>query len=315
MTIFQKRLVFIVGKGGTGKTTLTAALSLAASMLGKKVLIVEVGEADAIGHLFDKGTLPIIPAQIHENIWGVRINSKAILEEYIHIHVGFNFIANRITRSKIFNHVSDATPGLKEVMTLGQIWRWEQGLTNDGSPYYDIIFIDAPATGHGFNLLRMPQALIDMLRVGPIVEQTRIVNDLLMDTNKTWLTVVTLPEELPVNETIEFWHAAQHDINMPVQLTFINGVYHHLFEDQENDYIVSMLNQSKKTDSPLAVLLDIARQHYIRQNLQQSYIHELNAKASHPLITIPFYYTNDIKVPDALTIANYLLTQLEANNG
>jgi len=311
--IFSKRLIFVVGKGGVGKTTLSVSLAIAAARSGKKILIVEVGDADSVGEVFNIGTLPQTPRKLYSNIWGARIFSKQVLEDYINTHVKLSFVANQITRSKLFEHIAAATPGLKEVMTLGQIWRWEQEKGASNYPKYDLIIVDAPATGHGTSLLKLPKTLIDMLKGGPIVEQTKVVHDMLTDKNKTWLTLVTLPEELPVNESIEFRNTAKNDINMPVKITFINGVYSELFSEKNFNVIENILNNKKfmNKDKLNDYILKVAKNHYIRRNIQKKYISKIKEKAEELIIEIPFYFINDIKVKDSEQIAQLLINKLK----
>jgi anion-transporting ArsA/GET3 family ATPase len=278
MSLFNHRLLFVVGKGGVGKTTVSAALGIAAKRLNKTVLMIEVGDADAIGQIFDRGTLPESPIQIQPDLWGVRINARSVLQEYIKLHVNIPFIASRIVKSKIFDYIIAATPGLKEVMTLGQIWRWEQDKTFDNVPHFDLIIVDAPATGHGVSLLMLPQTLINMLIMGPIVEQTRVVHNLLIDPVKTAITLVTIPEELPVNEALEFKTIASETLGMPVQTTLINSVYPNNFSSDDEKIIHAKINEidEKEHLKKLKPMFELAKSTRFRRKLQQTYIDQNN---------------------------------------
>ncbi len=293
--IFQKRLLFVIGKGGVGKTTISVAIALAAERVNKKVLLVELGDSDRIGNIFGKTTLSHKPEKIHTSIWGVRANPRAELESYIHMHISIKFIANRITNSKLFDHLSDATPGLKEAMTLGRIWRWEQKKNASNKPLFDLIIVDAPATGHGLSLLRVPKTLIDMIRMGPIVEQTRIVLKLLQDKQKTGVIIVTLPEELPVNEACEFFKAVKEKLEMHVILTVLNCMYPNFFSPEEVKQVNSLLDDYLKNQNPLmTTLLKSAMAEVIRYNLQQFYYEDLQKQISEPIIKIPFLFKNTL---------------------
>jgi len=310
MSIFSHRLLFVVGKGGVGKTTVSAALGMTATKLNKTVLLVEVSEADAIGQIFDCGTLPDIPSQIQPNLWGVRINTRSVLQEYIRLHVGIPFIASRIVNSKIFDHIFAATPGLKEVMTLGQIWRWEQGKTFDNCPHFDLIIVDAPATGHGVSLLMLPQTLINMLRVGPIVEQTREVHYLLTDPIKTAMTLVTIPEELPVNESLEFKSIALEKLNMPVQMTFINSVYPDDFTASDAESIEAQIKEAEQKEhlTKFKPILELAQSTMKRRQLQQSYIERIyaNAENNETIIEFPFVFSHHLTTRDLEPMSDIL---------
>ncbi|KPA17662.1 Anion-transporting ATPase [Candidatus Magnetomorum sp. HK-1] len=311
MSIFEHRLLFVVGKGGVGKTTVSAALGIAAKRLNKTVLLIEVGDADSMGQIFDYGSFPEKPAQIQPNLWGVRINPKSVLKEYIKLHINIPFIANRIIKSKIFDYIIAATPGLKEVMTLGQIWRWEQDKTFDNCPHFDLIIVDAPATGHGVSLLILPQTLINMLAVGPIVEQTRVVHSLLVDPVKTGLTLVTLPEELPVNESLEFKQIAHEKLHMPVQTTFINSVYPDSFTTSDAKAITKKINEIEKTKhlEKFIPFFKLAKSTISRRQLQQHHIDRMykSKNSNETIIELPFVFSHRLSVRDIYPLVDILL--------
>lgn len=313
MSIFNHRLFFVVGKGGVGKTTISAALGLAAKRLNKTVLLIEVGDADAIGQIFDRGSLPEKPIQIQPDLWGVRINAKSVLQEYIKLHVNIPFIAARIVKSKIFEYIIAATPGLKEVMTLGQIWRWEQDKTFDNAPHFDLIIVDAPATGHGVSLLMLPQTLINMLVVGPIVEQTRVVHNLLIDPAKTCLTLVTIPEELPVNEALEFKTIATEKLQMPVQTTLINSVYPKDFSESDEEKIHTKIKEiaEKKHLKKLKPMFELAKSTIFRRKLQQRYVDQMYARQDkhETIIELPFVFSHRLSIRDIEPLIQILLTR------
>jgi len=313
MSIFDHRLFFVVGKGGVGKTSVSAAMGMTAKRLNKTVLLIEVGDADAIGQIFDRSTLPDTPIQIQPGLWGVRINAKTVLQEYIKLHVNIPFVASRIVKSKIFEYIIAATPGLKEVMTLGQIWRWEQDKTFDNVPHFDTIIVDAPATGHGVSLLMLPQTLINMLVVGPIVEQTRVVHNLLIDPVKTCMTLVTIPEELPVNEALEFKNIAGDKLQMPVQTTFINCVYPNDFSATDGEKINEKLKEMDEKDhlKKLKPMFEVAKSTIFRRKLQQTYIDQMYAqKQKHEtIIELPFVFSHRLSIRDIEPLVQILLTQ------
>jgi len=313
MSLFNHRLLFVVGKGGVGKTTVSAALGIAAKRLNKTVLMIEVGDADAIGQIFDRGTLPESPMQIQPGLWGVRINARSVLQEYIKLHVNIPFIAARIVRSKIFDYIIAATPGLKEVMTLGQIWRWEQDKTFDNVPHFDLIIVDAPATGHGVSLLMLPQTLINMLKMGPIVEQTRVVHNLLIDPVKTCITLVTIPEELPVNEALEFKTIASEKLEMPVQKTLINSVYPNNFSAADENKICANIKEidEKEHLKKLKPMFELAASTIFRRKLQQTYIDQMYAqKDEHEtIIELPFVFSHRLSIRNIEPLVQVLLTQ------
>lgn len=304
--LIARRLVFVMGKGGVGKTTVSIALAMAAAQSAKQVLLVELGESDAVGRIFDGQMLPDAPRRLSGNIWGTRVNPRAELETYVNTHVSPAFIARRITRSRLFDHLLDAAPGLKEIMSLGRIWRWVVGKNDPGQTRFDLVIVDAPATGHALSLLRLPRQLIAMIRFGPLVAQMKELNGLLEDHGRTCLVAVTLPEELPVNETIEFYPVAANTLNMPVAVTVINGVFPAPFTPEEILRINTIGDDiaARSPDDPCRVLLETARQDIHRRAVQQIYMNQIRSQAgAGHIVEIPFCFTNDLSMTDITRIS------------
>lgn len=311
-SILNKRVIFVAGKGGAGKTTVTAAMAMAAAACNKNVLVVETHENEALGSLFGRNELSEKPSRLGTNLWGVRIDPKVVLEEYIQKYVTVPFVAYQIIHSRIFEHLAAATPGLKEVMILSEIWRFEQKTnSNEKTPQYDLIIVDSPATGHGLSLLRVPSTLTSMLQTGPMAMQTRWVEDMLKDSARTCLILVALPEELPVNEALEFERKAENDLNMRVASIIVNMVYPEIFSPDEVTAIERMdlsgLNRKK-------ALIEAAHRQIVRRNVQQAHITRLLTESGHPVFQLPFYYTNDLDRNQMMDIAEHIRTGLFENS-
>ncbi|MFZ2631701.1 MAG: ArsA family ATPase [Desulfosalsimonadaceae bacterium] len=310
-SIFSRRVIFVLGKGGAGKTTATVALGMAAQRMNKRVLLVEIGDSDTLGSICLNRTLSETPEEISSNLWGARVHPKAELEAYIHAHVSSGFIARKIIRSRLFSYLFDATPGLKEVMSLARIWRWEKETNKDAEPRFDLIIVDAPATGHALSLLRLPEQLIRMIRVGPVANQIRELQRLLKNPQKTCLVLVTLPEELPVNEAMEFYSAADDELEMPVAVTLINCVYPSYFTQNELNQINALKDALKKhPGSPGNAMLDSALRLVRRRDMQQKYIDQIQARTLGRMKEMPFYFTNDLTLEDIDALSHHLTRSL-----
>jgi anion-transporting ArsA/GET3 family ATPase len=299
--LFSRRLIFVMGKGGVGKTTISVLLGMTACHQGKKTLLVELGDSDAIGGIFARSSLPETPLLLSENLWGARVNPKSELESYTHAHINSKLISNRITRSRLFDYLFAATPGLKEVMSLGRIWRWEKATDHSSAPLFDLIIVDSPATGHGLSLLRLPRQLIQMIRVGPIASQIQDLQELLQNPLKTCLALVTLPEELPVNETIELYTSSESQLNIPVKATFINSVWPETYSSADIETIrllLKKLSTDSHESSPLKILSEAAERHIRQRNCQEKYIAQIMAAIRCPAVEVPFCFTNDLTFAD-----------------
>jgi len=312
--LLSRRLIFVMGKGGVGKTTVSVALAGVAERINKKVLLVELGDTDSIGRLYSEQPLTEEPCRLSKSIWGARVNSKAELEAYVRAHVAPKFIAAKIIRSRLFEYLFEAAPGLKEVMSLGCLWRWEKedshlsGSEVSGSNFsgskiaekaFDLIIVDAPATGHALSLLRLPELLIKMIRVGPLANQIKGLQRLLKNHQKTCLVLVSLPEELPVNETIEFYTMARETLDMPVAATFINCVYPSVFSQIELQQLDSIKNSYQKSASVSEDLLINAADRLIRRKaIQQKHMKKIYENTNCQVLAIPFHFTNDLTLSD-----------------
>jgi anion-transporting ArsA/GET3 family ATPase len=298
--LFARRLIFVMGKGGVGKTTISVLLGMAASRRGKKTLLVEFGDSDAIGGIFSRGSLPEKPLLLMENLWGASVNPKSELESYTRAHINSTLIANRITRSRLFDYLFAATPGLKEVMSLGRIWRWEKATDVDSGRLFDLIIVDSPATGHALSLLRLPRQLVQMIRVGPIASEIQELQGLLQNPLKTCLALVTLPEELPVNETIELYTSAESQLNIPVMVSFINSVWPEVYSSADIETMKRLSNNltSNPRLLPLKMLSDAAMRHIEHRIHQEKYIAQIVASFRCPVVEAPYCFTNDLSLED-----------------
>jgi anion-transporting ArsA/GET3 family ATPase len=309
--LMARRLIFVMGKGGVGKTTISIALAIEAARRDKKVLLVEVGDSDAMGTVFDGQAFTDVPRPVAGNIWCARVNPRSEFEAYIHTHVSPAFLRRHIINSRLFEYLLDAAPGLKEIMSLGRIWRWVTGTDNPEQHRFSLVIVDAPATGHALSLLRLPRQLMAMIRFGPLVAQIKQLRELLEDRKQTCLALVTLPEELPVNETIAFYPVAANTLNISVAVTFINGVYPENFSLDQKLHVSDLLSamRNRADDDICRLLLETAHREIQRRSLQNHYIMQIQSNtAAGAVIEIPFYPTNALSLEEIERISSSLKT-------
>src|SRR5688500_230618 len=198
------KILLVSGKGGVGKTTVAAALALVAARHGRTVCIADVDRKGSLARLFGGGELGHEPRELAPGVWGMNISPEEALGEYLDVQYHMKRVSKVFTSSHFVDYITTAAPGLKDILILGKIGYLEQGRAGGGSPVdFDTIVMDAPAAGHMLTFLSAPMGLSDAIRVGPVRRQSDWLVQMLRDPARSRVHLVTLPEEMPVAETLE----------------------------------------------------------------------------------------------------------------
>ena len=200
---FNKRFVIVSGKGGVGKSTVCAALGLAAAKRGLRTIIAELDTREKIPLLFDKDPGGYRVQPIRENLFSINIQPDPALREYGIMKLRYERVYKMVFENEAMKKLLKVIPGMKELFLLGKAFNMERELTRDGNPVWDMVIVDAPATGHGVSLLRLPQVVLEVMQSGPMADEVRLMQDLLEDPSRTLINLITLPEEMPVREALE----------------------------------------------------------------------------------------------------------------
>src|ERR1700694_3056551 len=196
-SLLDRQLLFVTGKGGVGKPAMAAGLALLAAQQGKRTLVCEVDAKGNLSDFFESGPTGFEEREIMPNLWAMSMDTEASLKQYLQLQLKLPLVARIGPMGHMFDFVATAAPGVKEIVTVGKLC-WE--VRED---HYDLVVVDASATGHIVGQLAAPQAINELVQVGLVRQQTGWVLDILGDPRKTGLVIVTTPEEMPVNETIE----------------------------------------------------------------------------------------------------------------
>src|SRR3954468_10902348 len=218
----SRRFLFITGKGGVGKTTFSGALAVALAAQGKRVLVAMTHTKERLSAIL--GTKPIgdTIVEARPNIWAVNLSPELALREYGEMMLKVKAVAKAVFENKYTKTFFRATPGLYEWAMLGKAWFHTTELRSDGSNRFDVVLLDAPATGHGTDMLRVPKVILDVVPPGVLRRDAEAAWQMFRDPRRSGVLVVTLPEEMPTTETIELCTDIRTELGLPVIGLVIN---------------------------------------------------------------------------------------------
>jgi anion-transporting ArsA/GET3 family ATPase len=229
LSLLDRKLVFVTGKGGVGKTAVTAALGLLAAERGQRTLMCEVDAKGNLADFFETGPTSFDERQLQPHLWAMSMDTEASLKQYLQLQLKLGLVARIGPLSRMFDFVATAAPGVKEIVTVGKLC-WEVR-----ERHYDLVVVDAAPTGHIVGQLAAPQAINGLIQVGPVRQQTGWMLDILGDPKQTGVAIVTTPEEMPVNETIELQGRLQAETNVDLAAVIVNRVLPELFGRGEEE--------------------------------------------------------------------------------
>lgn len=199
----DSKLWVITGKGGVGKSSVAAMMAKLAVAQGKKVLLVETHACTSLGRILGQKKFGYKEHSISKNLHIIQINPQDAFEEFILDQVKFKSVYNTIFNNRYVKNFMEATPGLNELLTIGKVWSLCEEHEKFAEGSYDLVILDAPATGHALALLKVSQVVENAVRVGPLKTKSEKISNLILDHKKTQVFIVTLAEDMPINECIE----------------------------------------------------------------------------------------------------------------
>jgi anion-transporting ArsA/GET3 family ATPase len=221
--LLERRLLFVSGKGGTGKSTVAAAIAELSAQRGARTLVCEMDAKGALAGAFEVAELGFVPREIRPELFAMVMNTEDSLREYLRLFVRIPLVGRIGPLAHMFDFVADAAPGVKEILGVGKLCYEVR------ERHYDLVVVDAEASGHIVAQIDAPRAIRELVQVGMVREQTEWMIEILDDPACTGLVVVTTPEEMPVTESVELVERVRTTTGVDVAAVVANRVLPHWF--------------------------------------------------------------------------------------
>ena len=301
----QPRTVFVTGKGGVGKSTVSAALAIAWRDAGARTLLVEIeGQASASAMLSSK-PIGYEATPLGEQLCALRITLNEALREYARIRLKVKLVADRLVGNPIMDQFAQAAPGFRDLLVLGKLWALASETDHHGRPRWDAIIVDSPSTGHGLGMLGMAGVIARMFPVGPIHGQATAVDAFVRDPERVGVVLVALPEELPVTETFELEQQLT-ERGITVSAAIVNSLLVDRFTDAEAQRAASLAG-SDGLDPAVLHALDTVTWEHVRCVDQATERARLEAGTDVPVGVLPYMFAPQLGRDHLTSLARWLM--------
>ncbi|HEX2678984.1 MAG TPA: ArsA-related P-loop ATPase [Polyangiales bacterium] len=302
---FDLKFVFVVGKGGVGKSSVSAALALAAASSGKRVLLAMCNAKERVSYLLQ--TEPVGPQirRIAPNLDAVNMQPEAALEEYGMLILKVRALYRLIFENRFVSAFLHGTPGIDAWAMLGKAQYHAFEKDASGRDRYDLVIVDAPATGHGLDLLRVPRVIVDVAPPGLLRREAERAWQLFRDPERAGVLLVTLPEDMPTQETLELAAAVRDELGLPVAGVITNQALTPLFRDDEHA-LLEALPDELPAQSALAPYARASRARSEREQAQAACLERLRAGIAAPQLTLPLIRSADFRKREIELLAGEL---------
>ncbi|MFB6264621.1 MAG: ArsA family ATPase [Bradymonadaceae bacterium] len=312
MTLYDRKLVFFSGKGGVGKTTVASGFALSCARKGERTLLVELDAQDRVGSYFGSPEVDTDIIEVEDNLHAVNVTPEAALEEYGLMILRLKVLYRAVFENRLVRTFIRAIPGLDELLMIGKAYYHANETDSSGDPVWDKVVVDAPATGHGLFLLQIPSVITSTLESGHMRSKASEILEFLREPERTALVLVTLAEEMPVNETLMMRREIRQRLELPLDSIFVNGLYPVLFEKPEIDWLegIEAVGAGAESDV-LAGMVEAARFRRERIGLQRDHLGRLLSEVDEPVRKIPQLFTERLTFPQIETISTCIRDQVE----
>ena len=315
--LLDRKLLFVTGKGGVGKTTISAALALLGASRGKRTLVCELDAKGDLASAYETGPTAFQEREVLPNLWVMSMDTEASLRQYLALQLRLPKSARLGPLARMFDFLASAAPGVREIVTIGKLC-WEVR-----ERHYDLVVVDAVASGHIIGQLAAPQAINALVQVGLVRQQTGWMLDILTDHEVTGVVVVATPEEMPVTETIELVGRLRQETAVGLAAVIVNRVLPELFGHRE-EQAFDALSQNRteawldgEIGGPIAPIFDAARLMVRMRRSRAAHLERLRDELvalgePGPLLYLPYLFLRTYGLRSSRHIAEALAAELES---
>jgi anion-transporting ArsA/GET3 family ATPase len=299
--LLDHRLVFVTGKGGVGKSTVATAIGILAARRGLRTIVAELASQQHVQQAFNQNGTEFKEVKLAADLYAISIDPQHAMEEYLKIKVGP--LGHALSASRLFQAFAMATPGMRELLSIGKVWELAQLQRQTRRAPYDFVVVDAPATGHGLGILRTPRRFAEIARVGPIARQGRAIATTIADRRFTAVVAVATPEEMAVNETLALRTALRRE-QLDLDLVVVNALYPERFDGAAVPELEAALAQC---ESPLArSALRAALSEQTRARMQREQRRRLRRNIVVPVVELPYVFADELEPLELELLADVL---------
>ena len=310
--LLDRRLVFVTGKGGVGKTTVAAAMALLAAHRGKRTLVCEVDAKGNLADFFETAPTAFRPREIQPRLWAMSMNTEESLREYLNLNLRVPLMGRIGPLAHAFEFVATAAPGVKEILTVGKLCYEVR------ERHYDLVVVDAAPTGHIVGQLAAPQAINELVQVGLVRQQTGWLLDILSNPDTTGLCIVATPEEMPVNETIELAGRVERETSVDLAAIIVNRVLPELFGRGEEEVFEKLSEPdcvealSKAVSGDVGPIMAAARLAVTMRRTRAAHLERLRSGVdqSVPMLYVPYLFARSHGLRSTRQLADALGAEL-----
>ncbi|MBI2890550.1 MAG: hypothetical protein HYY13_07160 [Nitrospirae bacterium] len=306
--LFHKKLVIVSGKGGVGKSTLCAALAILARRKDRRPLILELTEFESIPTVFGSDLEQAKGEFVADGIRSTGFDFEEAVTEYLTLHLKVRAVSQILHKNPVVKYFTRTAPGFKELVYTGKIWYMAQDMARRGDRHpFDFMILDAPSTGQCLEMLRVPGVVSDMVRVGPIMRETRAMEAFYKNPDESGILLITLLQEMPVNEVLQMSSDLTEKQGLPVDAVVINQIVP--VDEDILDEKARATCPEGASEEAWAALQQAVTDLKILHDAQETFRKRLAKEIKAPQVELPLI----LKSPLSLKDLDRLATTLEEN--